>query len=128
MCGKTSKVARTKTLNEFKQDKSIKILISTFGVGGVGLNLTAASRVLVMEPWWNVAMENQAFCRVYRMGQTKETELVRLVVKETVDERIIDKQEIKSRSINKIMEKEIMKGQDCSLLPIHETYTYPRLG
>lgn len=62
------------------------------------------------------------------MGQTKETEFVRLVVKETVDERIIDKQEIKSKSINKIMDKENMKGQDCSLLPIHEIYTYPRLG
>jgi SNF2 family DNA or RNA helicase len=63
-----------------------------------------------MEPWWNVAMEKQAFARVYRMGQTKETEFVRLIVKETVDERIIDKQEIKSNSINKIMEKEDMKG------------------
>jgi SNF2 family DNA or RNA helicase len=56
-----------------------------------------------MEPWWNVAVEKQSFCRVYRMGQTRETGFAQLVVNETVDE-------IKSESINRIIEKEDTKG------------------
>jgi SNF2 family DNA or RNA helicase len=69
----------------------------------VGLNLTMASRVIVLDPWWNEAAEQQAFCRVYRFGQKSTTHLTRLCVKNTVDERLIEMQEKKQKEIDEVM-------------------------
>lgn len=70
----------------------------------VGLNLTMASRVIVIDPWWNESVEQQAFCRVYRFGQNEKTFLTKLCVKGTVDERLIAMQERKQQEINSVME------------------------
>jgi SNF2 family DNA or RNA helicase len=70
----------------------------------VGLNLTMASRVIMMDPWWNSASEQQAFCRVFRIGQNSETYMSRLCVKKTVDARLIAIQERKHKEINGVME------------------------
>jgi SNF2 family DNA or RNA helicase len=70
----------------------------------VGLNLTMASRVIMVDPWWNEASEQQAFCRVFRIGQKDETYMSRLCVKDTVDSRLIAMQERKKKEINEVME------------------------
>jgi SNF2 family DNA or RNA helicase len=70
----------------------------------VGLNLTMASRVIMIDPWWNSASEQQAFCRVFRIGQNNETYMSRLCVKNTVDARLIALQERKQKEINGVME------------------------
>jgi SNF2 family DNA or RNA helicase len=69
----------------------------------VGLNLTMASRVIVIDPWWNNAAEQQAFCRVFRIGQKDTTFMTRLCVKNTVDERLIGMQERKQVEIDEVM-------------------------
>jgi SNF2 family DNA or RNA helicase len=65
--------------------------------GNVGLNITAANRVIIVTPWWNVGTEVQAFGRVKRHGQKKETYLVRLFAQDSIDERMkllqVDKEE-----------------------------------
>jgi SNF2 family DNA or RNA helicase len=63
-----------------------------------------ASRVIMVDPWWNEASEQQAFCRVFRIGQKDETYMSRLCVKDTVDSRLIAMQERKKKEINEVME------------------------
>lgn len=70
----------------------------------VGLNLTMASKVIMIDPWWNSASEQQAFCRVFRIGQKEETFMSRLCVENTVDERLVAMQERKEKEIAEIME------------------------
>jgi SNF2 family DNA or RNA helicase len=71
----------------------------------VGLNLTMASKVIMIDPWWNSATEQQAFCRVFRIGQKEKTFMSRLCVKGTVDVRLMKMQERKEREIKKVMEE-----------------------
>ncbi len=67
--------------------------------GGQALNLTAANRVISVDQWWNTAMETQAFGRVHRIGQEKETHFAKIVVKNSIDERLVQMQEEKARVI-----------------------------
>lgn len=69
----------------------------------VGLNLTMASRVIIIDPWWNNASEQQAFCRVFRIGQTDKTFMTRFCVTNTVDKRLVDMQDVKTKEINEVM-------------------------
>ena len=70
----------------------------------VGLNLTMASRVIILDPWWNNAAEQQAFCRIYRIGQTQTTFMTRMCVRNTIDDRIMAMQKKKQEEIDEIME------------------------
>ena len=68
-----------------------------------------ASRVICIDPWWNNAVEQQAFCRVYRMGQTQETMMTRFVVHNTIDSKMIQLQERKQIEIDSVMDKKSKK-------------------
>ncbi len=71
----------------------------TMGTGNVGLNITNANRMILMNPWWNRAAEDQAFGRIKRHGQRKETHLIRLFAEDTIDERIWTLQHDKTAEI-----------------------------
>ncbi|KAF2429968.1 P-loop containing nucleoside triphosphate hydrolase protein [Tothia fuscella] len=101
--GKATMKNRNKIIKEFNKPKGdVEILIATQGTCGTGLNLTAATKVLIVESWWNEAMDQQAFCRVWRIGQTKETELVRLCVDKSMDSRVLQIQQRKIARFGKI--------------------------
>lgn len=68
--------------------------------GGVGLNLTAASNVFMMDPWWNPAVEEQAIMRIHRIGQKRQVRVSRFIVKDTVEERMQQVQARKQRMIS----------------------------
>lgn len=87
--GGMSHDARSNAIQEFAENPRKKILLASLKAGGVGLNLTMADKVLLLDPWWNSAIEAQAFARVYRIGQEKETELTRLVITNTIDEAMM---------------------------------------
>ena len=72
--------------------------------GGIGLNLTMAQKVIIVDPWWNNSVEQQAFCRVFRIGQTQETSLTRFVVEKTVDQNMIEMQQRKQEEIDQVMD------------------------
>lgn len=98
--GSMSQKARAAVLSKFAaEDNSAKIrgtvLLLSLRAGGVGLNLTAASRVFVMDPWWSWAVEAQAIDRVHRMGQEKEVKVVRFVCSESIEEKMLRIQERK---------------------------------
>ncbi|MCJ1225630.1 hypothetical protein MMC12_002279 [Toensbergia leucococca] len=90
--------SRDKALQDFR-DSDTAVMIASLKCGGVGLNLTAASRVIYIDLWWNSSVEQQAFCRVFRIGQVSETYITRFVVKDTVDERIQSLQKSKETLI-----------------------------
>lgn len=80
-----SEDARAKHIQDFQRDDSIRILLSTTQTGGTGLNLDCATRVILLEPWWNDSWDQQAISRVWRHGQTKEVECVRIYMKGSID-------------------------------------------
>lgn len=71
------------------------VLLISLRAGGVGLNLTSASNVFVMDPWWSFAIEAQAIDRVHRMGQTRDVNVTRFVVKDSIEGRMLRVQERK---------------------------------
>jgi len=74
---------------------SPRVLLISLRAGGVGLNLTAASRVYMMDPWWSFAVEAQAIDRVHRMGQLRDVSVTRFIVKDSIEGRILQVQERK---------------------------------
>ncbi|EHK20841.1 uncharacterized protein TRIVIDRAFT_123065, partial [Trichoderma virens Gv29-8] len=79
---------KRKALEAIKQNADVKVMVSTLKSGGQCLNLTVANRVIIIDPWWNKTAEQQAFGRVTRMGQTKETHLVTIKTEDETDSRI----------------------------------------
>lgn len=71
------------------------VLLASLRASGAGINLTAASRVYFMEPWWNPAVEEQAMDRVHRIGQKEAVKIVRLIAQDSIEERILMLQEKK---------------------------------
>ncbi|OAL54395.1 hypothetical protein IQ07DRAFT_558454 [Pyrenochaeta sp. DS3sAY3a] len=102
--GLMSQGAREKALDSFANNPERKILLASLRCGSLGLNLTMASKVILVDPWWNFLSEQQAFCRVFRIGQTLETSFSRLCVEDTVDSRMIKLQEKKQKEIDSVFE------------------------
>lgn len=87
--GTMAQKARAAVLQKFTDAEGFTILLISLRAGGVGLNLTSAGRVFMMDPWWSFAVEAQAIDRVHRMGQESEVIVKRFVVKESVEERML---------------------------------------
>ncbi len=86
--GGISTAKRQKVIAEFSQTSVGTVLLMTLKTGGVGLNLTKASYVFHIEPWWNPAVENQATDRAHRMGQTKAVQVFKYIMHESLEEKI----------------------------------------
>lgn len=93
--GSMAQKARAAVLNEFRDTEKFTVLLISLKAGGVGLNLTSAKRVFMMDPWWSFAVEAQAIDRVHRMGQEDEVRVYRFIVKESVEQRMLKVQERK---------------------------------
>jgi SNF2 family DNA or RNA helicase len=87
--GSTPAEKREQQIHDFQNGSGDLFLIS-LKAGGTGLNLTAADYVIHMDPWWNPAVEDQASDRAHRIGQTRPVTVYRLVVKDSIEERIVD--------------------------------------
>lgn len=80
---------RAQAVQEFKNEDSIKIFLISIKAGGVGLNLTEADYVFILDPWWNPAVEQQAIDRSHRIGQTRNVFIYKFISKDTVEEKIV---------------------------------------
>lgn len=98
--GSTPAKDRKALVDKFQTDASIQIFLISLKAGGVGLNLTAADYVYVVDPWWNPAVEDQAIDRTHRIGQTKKVFAYKMICKNTVEEKILQLQE-KKKSLAK---------------------------
>lgn len=92
-----STVNREQVVNEFQTDERKKVFLISLKAGGLGLNLTAADYVFILDPWWNPAAEMQALNRAHRIGQDKNVFVFRYISAETIEEKIITLQERKSK-------------------------------
>ncbi|MEJ5995086.1 SNF2-related protein [Pedobacter sp. Du54] len=86
---------RSAIVDSFQNKPSVRVLLISLKAGGVGLNLTQADYVYLIDPWWNPAVENQAIDRAYRIGQHKNVMAVRLICPDTIEEKIMMMQESK---------------------------------
>lgn len=84
MEGSTTHKERTKIVKAFQEDPSVQIFLVSLKTAGVGLNLVAANKVFLMDPWWNPAVEEQAIERVHRIGQKREVQIVRFIIDRTI--------------------------------------------
>ncbi|RYG04745.1 MAG: helicase SNF2 [Chitinophagaceae bacterium] len=93
--GSTTAVDREKAIQRFQNDDNCRVFLISLKAGGVGLNLTAADYVYIVDPWWNPAVEQQAIDRTHRIGQTKNIFAYRMICKDTIEDKILQLQERK---------------------------------
>jgi superfamily II DNA or RNA helicase len=86
---------RESCVNRFQNDPDCKLFLISLKAGGLGLNLTAAEYVFLLDPWWNPAVESQAIDRAHRIGQQRQVFAYRLIAKDTVEEKILELQKTK---------------------------------
>ena len=83
---------RQARVEEFQNDPNCKVFLISLKAGGLGLNLTAADYIFLLDPWWNPAVESQAIDRAHRIGQTRPVFAYRLIAKNTVEEKVLELQ------------------------------------
>jgi len=101
--GGTSPADRQKAIQNFQNNDNCRVFLISLKAGGVGLNLTAADYVYIVDPWWNPAVEQQAIDRTHRIGQTKNIFAYRMICKDTIEDKILQLQERK-----RILAKELI--------------------
>jgi SNF2 family DNA or RNA helicase len=93
-------------IDKFQENEDHRIFILSLKAGGVGINLTSADYVILFDPWWNPAVENQAIDRLYRIGQSRKVIAYKMVVKNTVEEKMLELQERKKKLVGQLITTE----------------------
>lgn len=117
--GSVKSQERMAMVNEFNNGDA-KVFLISLKAGGAGLNLTSADVVIHFDPWWNPAVEDQATDRAHRIGQENTVEVIKLVSKGTIEEKIYKLQEKKKEIINSIMEEETIGESLISSMTVEE--------
>ncbi|TAL62763.1 MAG: hypothetical protein EPN85_01865 [Bacteroidetes bacterium] len=102
--GQCSVEQRQNSVNHFQADPTCRVFLISLKAGGLGLNLTAADYVYIVDPWWNPAVENQAIDRCHRIGQDKKVIAYRMICKNTVEEKILSLQAKKKQIASDIIQ------------------------
>ncbi|KAJ7071194.1 SNF2 family N-terminal domain-containing protein [Mycena amicta] len=98
--GTMKREERTRAMDALKHDPRCEVLLVSLKAGGVGLNLTAAQRVYLMDPYWNPAVENQAVDRIHRLGQTRPVTTIKLIIENSIEARLLEVQRKKTALAN----------------------------
>lgn len=93
-------------VDKFQNDSEYKVFVMTLKTGGVGLNLTAADTIFIYDPWWNKTVENQAVDRAYRLGQDRTVFSYKIILKDSIEEKILKLQETKSKLVENLISEE----------------------
>jgi SNF2 family DNA or RNA helicase len=101
---------RQSPVEHFQNDPTCRLFLISLKAGGLGLNLTAAEYVFLLDPWWNPAVETQAMDRAHRIGQTRQVFAYRLIARDTVEEKVLELQKSKRDLAAAII------GEDNSLI------------
>jgi SNF2 family DNA or RNA helicase len=97
---------RASKVNEFQNNDSVRVFLISLKAGGIGLNLTEADYVYLVDPWWNPAVENQAIDRSHRIGQIKNVVAVRLICPNTIEEKVVKLQQSKTKLIGDLLKSD----------------------
>jgi len=105
---------RQSLVDSFQTNEDIRVFLISIKAGGVGLNLTAADYVFILDPWWNPAVENQAIDRSHRIGQKKAVIYYKFITKDSIEEKILSLQQKKAQLSDDIIsvEEDIYKSLD----------------
>ena len=103
MDGATPIGQRELIISDFQSGKT-PVFVCSLKAGGVGINLTAANYVFLLDPWWNPAVEQQAMDRAYRIGQTRDVMVIRMITHHTIEEKVIRLQEQKKSLSDSVLE------------------------
>ncbi|HQW93844.1 MAG TPA: DEAD/DEAH box helicase, partial [Ferruginibacter sp.] len=101
--GSTSAPDREKAIQNFQNNDECRVFLISLKAGGVGLNLTAADYVYIVDPWWNPAVEQQAIDRTHRIGQTKNIFAYRMICVDTIEDKILELQERKRKLASELI-------------------------
>lgn len=101
--GQTPMEKRNDIVADFQKGKC-RIFLSSLKAGGLGINLTAANYVILLDPWWNPAIENQAMDRAHRIGQKREVTVIRMITSMTIEEKILRLHEKKQKLSEEILD------------------------
>lgn len=102
--GETRKSDRQILVDNFNKNNDVNVFLISLKAGGVGLNLTSASNVIHYDLWWNLSVENQASDRTHRIGQKNNVTIYKLIMNDSIEEKIIDIQNLKKDLINTILD------------------------
>ncbi|NMM46955.1 DEAD/DEAH box helicase [Marinigracilibium pacificum] len=107
---------RQAQVDKFQDDQTVKVFLISLKAGGLGLNLTKADYVFLLDPWWNPAIEAQAVDRAHRIGQTNQVFTYKFIMRNTVEEKILTLQQSKLQLANELIntEESFMKSLDKS--------------
>ena len=108
--GSTKAQERIKLVNDFNSRNDVSVFLISLKAGGTGLNLTSADMVIHFDPWWNPAIEDQATDRAHRFGQKSNVEVIKLIAKGTIEEKILKLQDDKKEVIGEIMNEDYNNG------------------
>lgn len=97
---------RAAVVASFQDNPEVRVFLISLKAGGVGLNLTRADYVYIVDPWWNPAVENQAIDRTYRIGQEKNVVAVRLICPDTIEDKIMKLQDTKKDLVDDLIKTE----------------------
>ncbi len=105
---------RKRVIEKFNTDEKCRVLMMTLKTGGVGLNLTVADTVFIYEPWWNKAAEIQGIDRLHRIGQKQKVFSYSIIAKDSIEERILELQKLKTDLCNEIIMADKKDGKILS--------------
>ncbi|VUC30344.1 unnamed protein product [Clonostachys rosea] len=109
---------RNNAAHEFRTKEDVKVILVSLKAGNAGLNLADASRVIILDPFWNPYIEMQAVDRAYRIGQQREVKVYRILTQETVEDRIMELQERKKQMVEAALDE--AAGKSISRLSTSE--------
>ncbi|MBP5181664.1 MAG: SWF/SNF helicase family protein, partial [Lentisphaeria bacterium] len=102
-------------VDRFNNSKEIPVFLLSLKAGGLGLNLTSADTVILYDPWWNPTAEAQAMDRSHRIGQTRKVNCVKLIVKDSVEEKVLELQKSKQDLFRDVVENSTEGMRSLSL-------------
>ncbi|KAL4889395.1 SNF2 family N-terminal domain-containing protein [Aspergillus ambiguus] len=130
LTGKMSFPDRQESMESFKNEPETRVLIASLRAGGTGLDFSMACKCILVDLWWNEGVQQQAICRLLRIGQQNDVEVVKLLVKETIDDYMHKLQTDKTSEITDIMGEDVLSKRDPvrKLLEMFATVTDSELG
>lgn len=114
---------RQSLVDQFNTDPEVKLFLISLKAGGTGLNLTAADTVIIYDPWWNPAVENQAVDRAHRIGQTKTVSVYRLVTEDSIEQKIMDLKTRKAKIVDALINENGLSTLSLSKKELEELFS-----
>lgn len=112
--------ARDRSMDALRNDPAVRVMLVSIGAGGLGLNLTTANKVFMMEPQFNPAAEAQAVDRVHRLGQDREVVIKRFIMQDSFEEKMLVLQEKKKALADLTMARERKSKEEATKQRLEE--------